>query len=194
MTAHSLPLSPGTWTLDPLHATVEFTARHLAISKVRGRFHTFAAAVEVGDTLDGSTVRASVDLASVDTGNVDRDQHLRGTDFFDLDRHPTMTFASTAIADIGDGGYAVTGDLTINGVTRSETLDVTFHGIETFPGDGSVHAGFEAVGTIDRMDYGVDFNVPLGAGGFVISEKIGIEIDVQLLAPAPASTPITEGR
>jgi polyisoprenoid-binding protein YceI len=77
----------------------------------------------------------------------------------------------------------VTGDLTINGITRTETLDVTFNGTETFPGDGSFHAGFEATGTINRMDYGVDFNVPLAAGGFVISEKIGIELDIQLLAP-----------
>ncbi len=183
MTTH-LPLAPGLWTLDPLHCTVEFTARHMAISKVRGRFHSFEAELLVGDTLDSTTLTATVDMSSVDTDNSDRDAHLRNSDFFDVEQHPTMAFASTTITDVGDGGYLMTGDLTINGVTRGETLEVQFHGTETFPGDGSFHAGFEASGTINRMDYGVDFNVPLGAGGFVISDKIGIELDIQLLAPA----------
>jgi polyisoprenoid-binding protein YceI len=134
--------------------------------------------------LESTTLRAVVDLASVDTGNADRDEHLRGSDFFDATRHPEMVFRSTAIEARGDGRYAVRGELTLNGVTRTEVLDVTFHGVENFPGDGSVHAGFEATARIDRRAYGVDFNVPLGAGGFVISDSIGIELDVQLLAPA----------
>lgn len=179
----SLPLSPGRWTLDPVHCTVEFTARHMAISKVRGRFHDFTAEVTIGETLETSTLTATVDLASVDTNNADRDAHLRNSDFFNVDTHPQMTFQSTTITPTAAGHYAVTGNMTINGVTRTETLDVTFHGTETFPGDGSFHAGFEATGTINRTDYGVDFNVPLGAGGFVISDKIGIELDIQLLAP-----------
>ena len=182
-TTTSLPLAPGAWRLDPVHCTVEFTARHMAISKVRGRFHTFDAEIVVGDRLDTSSLRATVDLSSVDTNNPDRDEHLRNSDFFDVERHPTMSFVSTSIDEVGDARYEITGDLTINDTTRSETLDVAFHGVETFPGDGSVHAGFEATGTIDRTDYGIDFNVPLGAGGVVISNRIGIELDIQLLAP-----------
>ena len=186
-----LPLAAGTWTLDPLHCTVEFTARHMAISKVRGRFHTFDATLVVGSDLTSTALQAEVELASVDTGNADRDAHLRNSDFFDVERHPAMTFVSTAIrpADDGDDAvYLVAGDLTINEVTKQETLRVEFHGIETFPGDGSVHAGFEATGTIRRSDYGIDFNVPLAAGGFVIADRIGIELDVQLLAPAGATS------
>ncbi len=179
----SLPLAPGVWTLDPLHCTVEFTARHMAISKVRGRFHTFDATVVVADSLETSSLSANVDMSSVDTNNADRDAHLRNSDFFHVDLHPEMTFQSTGIAETAPNTYAVTGDLTINGVTRTEQLAVVFHGTETFPGDGSFHAGFEATGTISRADYGVDFNVPLGAGGFVISDTIGIELDIQLLAP-----------
>jgi len=179
----TLPLSPGHWTLDPVHCTVEFTARHMAISKVRGRFLDFDGTVTIGETLETSLLAATVDLASVDTNNGDRDTHLRNSDFFNVDTHPQMTFTSTQIAHASGSDYSVTGDMTINGITRSETLDVTFHGTETFPGDGSFHAGFEATGTINRTDYGVDFNVPLGAGGFVISDKIGIELDIQLLAP-----------
>ncbi len=179
----SLPLRPGTWTLDPVHCTVEFTARHLGISKVRGRFHTFDAIVVVGDDLASTSLSADVDLSSVDTNNADRDAHLRNSDFFDVDHHPQMTFRSSRIEETGDGRYGITGELTINGHTRTETLDVTFHGTEVFPGDGSLHAGFEATGSINRKHYGVDFNVPLGAGGFVIADRIGIELDIQLLAP-----------
>lgn len=183
ITTGHLPLAPGTWTLDPMHCTVEFTARHMAISKVRGRFHTFTANIIVGDSIETSSLSATVDMSSVDTNNADRDAHLRTHDFFHVDQHPEMTFESTAIAATGDNSYGVTGDLTINGTTRQERLDVVFNGTETFPGDGSFHAGFEATATISRADYGIDFNVPLGAGGFVISDKIGIELDIQLLAP-----------
>ncbi len=182
-TNDTLPLASGAWTLDPVHCTVEFTARHMAISKVRGRFHKFDASVTVGDSLATSSLSATVDMSSVDTSNADRDAHLRNSDFFHVEHHPTMTFNSTAITSVGEGNYKVDGDLTINGITKQETLDVVFHGTETFPGDGSFHAGFEATGTISRTDYGVDFNVPLSAGGFVISDKIGIELDIQLLAP-----------
>jgi polyisoprenoid-binding protein YceI len=182
-TTSNLPLASGIWTLDPLHCTVEFTARHMAISKVRGRFHTFDATVVVGDTLEASRLEATIDMASVDTDNADRDAHLRNSDFFHVDEHPEMTFRSTAIVSTGADTYSVIGDLTLNGTTNQERLDVTFHGTETFPGDGTFHAGFEATGTISRRAYGVDFNVPLGAGGFVISDTIGIELDIQLLAP-----------
>ncbi|MEL6893268.1 MAG: YceI family protein [Actinomycetota bacterium] len=186
-THRHLPLAAGSWTLDPLHCTVEFTARHMAISKVRGRFHTFDATVVVGDSLETSSLSARVDMSSVDTNNADRDAHLRNSDFFHVDQHPEMTFESTAIEPTGDDTYSVVGDLTVNGITRRERLDVLFHGTETFPGDGSFHAGFEATGTISRTDYGVDFNVPLAAGGFVISDRIGIELDIQLLAPQNGS-------
>jgi polyisoprenoid-binding protein YceI len=181
-TAMSLPLAPGTWGLDPVHCTVEFTVRHLAISKVRGRFSTFDAELVVGDRLESSSLRAVVDLSSVDTNNPDRDAHLRGSDFFNTESNPQMVFQSTSIIQTNPGHYLVTGDLSINGVSHSETLDVSFNGTEVYPMDGSVHAGFEARSTINRKDYGVSFNVPMGAGGFVISDKIGVELDIQLVS------------
>jgi polyisoprenoid-binding protein YceI len=179
----TLPLAPGVWVLDPAHCTVEFTVRHMAISKVRGRFHTFTAELIVGDTLDATSVQATVDLSSVDTNNADRDAHLRSTDFFSVDAHPNMTFTSKAITEVGPQRYEITGDMTINGVTRTETLAVTFNGVEVYPMDASRHAGFEATGTINRKDYGIDFNVPLAAGGFVIADRVGIELDLQLRGP-----------
>ena len=188
MTTTTLPLAPGLWTLDRPHCSVEFAVRHMAISKVRGRFKSFAADIFVGPSLDESNLRATIDLGSVDTNNPDRDSHLKNSDFFNVERHPEMTFQSTTISEVGDGEYAITGDLMINGVTRTETLSATFHGTETFPGDSSLHAGFEAKASIKRMDYGIDFNVPLGAGGFVISDEIEIELDIQLLAPKNGAT------
>ena len=130
LTTSTVPLAPGVWTLDPLHCTVEFTVRHMAISKVRGRFHTFHANVVVGDSLQTTSVRAVVDLASVDTNNDDRDAHLRSSDFFAVDAHPQMTFTSTAITEAGPQRYEVTGDLSVNGITRSEILivDLQRHG------------------------------------------------------------------
>ena len=94
-----------------------------------------------------------------------------------------VTFTSTAIAEARSQRYQVSGDLTMNGVTRSETLAVTFNGVETYPLDGSVHARFEGTGTISRKNYGLDFNVSLGAGGFVIADQVGIELDLQLRGP-----------
>jgi polyisoprenoid-binding protein YceI len=176
----NLPLEQGSWVIDPTHSTVEFTARHLGISKVRGRFRKFDAELSVGDDLDATRLRAVIDLSSVETDNADRDAHLRNSDFFDVDRRPEMLFESDAITETEPNHYLVSGRLTLNGVSRPQELVATFNGTETYPVDGSVHAGFEARGTIDRTDYGIDFNVPLGAGGFVISNKIGIELDVQL--------------
>lgn len=176
-----LPLEPGAWTLDRPHTTVGFTARHMGISKVRGQFRDFDATVEIGDTLETISLVAEVQMASVDTDSPDRDGHLRSSDFFAIDEHPTMRFRSTSIRRLDEDTFELEGDLTIRGVTRNETFTLRFDGLETFPGDGSLHAGFTATAAIDRTDYGVDFNVPLGAGGFVVSNRIDIELDAQLM-------------
>jgi polyisoprenoid-binding protein YceI len=177
----SLPLTAGNWTLDQTHSTIEFGVRHLGISKVRGRFHRFDATVNIGETLETTQIGAQVDLSSVDTNNSDRDAHLRSSDFFDTATHPTMTFSSTSISDKGDGNYVLHGDLTLNGRTNLLDLDVEFHGTAIFPVDGSSHAGFTATGSISRREFGIEFNVPLAAGGFVIGDKVTVELDLQLL-------------
>lgn len=178
----ALPLAPGTWALDQTHTTVAFTVRHMAISKVRGTFSGIDATLTVADTLEASTLTATVDLSTVNTGNADRDAHLRGSDFFDVSAQPTMTFRSTRIRPDGDGGFVVDGTLTLNGRSNPLTLAVELHGIETYPMDGSTHAGFSATGSLSRRDYGIDFNVPMATGGLVIGDKVGIELDVQLVA------------
>lgn len=179
----ALPVQQGEWSMDIAHSAVGFSVAHLGITTVRGRFTEGSATLVVGEDLASSSLSAEIAMASVDTGNADRDGHLRSTDIFNVESQPVMTFRSTAIAEAGDGAYQVIGDMTINGHTQSETLAVSFVGTEVFPMDQSNRAGFSAAGTIDKTAYGIDFNVPLSAGGFMLSDTIDITIDTQLVGP-----------
>ncbi len=181
-TLQALPLPAGSWNLDPNHSGVDFSIRHLGLSNVRGRFDRFDAALVVGESLAETTVTAEIDMASVDTNQPDRDAHLKSTDFFRADENPTMSFRSTEIT--GDGfDYEMTGDLTINGITKPVTFAVEFNGSEVHPGDGLVHAGFSATGEIRRNEFGVDFNMPLGMGKLALGEKVKVELELQFTAP-----------
>jgi polyisoprenoid-binding protein YceI len=182
-TATDLPLAAGTWPLDTMHSGVHFKVRHIGLSNVRGRFNRFDATLSVGETLAETRVEAMIEMSSVDTNQPDRDAHLLGTDFFTADQHPLMTFRSTGIRAAGGGAYAVDGELTLNGVTRPVILDVEFYGVETFPADGSTHAGFSATTTVNRDDFGVDFNAPLGMDKFALGKKIAVELELQFVAP-----------
>jgi polyisoprenoid-binding protein YceI len=184
MSTTSLPLQPGTWVIDPAHSSVEFTVRHLGISKLRGRFASVDATAKIGESLADTTLSASIDLSSIDTGNADRDGHLRTTDFFDIAAHPRLTFRSTSISEQGTGKYRLTGALSLNGITRDQDLDVDFNGTEVYPMDNSTHAGFTATGSLQRSDFGVKFDVPLAAGGFAIGDKVGLELNIQLYPAA----------
>ncbi|WP_261557587.1 YceI family protein [Frankia tisae] len=177
-----LPLVPGTWTLDTAHSSVTFQIRHLGVTNVRGRFDTFSANLAVGDALESVAVDASIDLASINTNQADRDAHLRSTDFFDLAAHPAMTFVSSSISGSGEE-YELTGDLSINGVTKPVTFAVEFYGVDTHPADNRVRSGFSATGEIKRSDYGINFNMPLGAGKLALADKVKIELDLQFIAP-----------
>jgi polyisoprenoid-binding protein YceI len=179
----TLPLKSGSWALDPAHSGVYFKVRHLGLTNVRGEFNTFDAALNVGDGLESTSFTATIDITSVDTNQPDRDTHLKTTDFFSADEHPTMTFESTSIKDAGEGEYEADGNLTINGITQPVHLEVEFGGHEVFPGDGKVRAGFVATAQIMREDFGIDFNMPLGMDKFALGKKIDIEIDVEFIEP-----------
>jgi polyisoprenoid-binding protein YceI len=172
-------LTPGTWTVDGSHTTVGFTARHLMITKVRGRF----GAVEGSVTIDAdplqSSVQATIDLGSIDTGDAGRDEHLRSADFFDVANHPTMTFTSTGIKEDG-GDFLLYGDLTVKGVTHQVELDLEFDGVSGDPWGGT-RAGFTAEGEINRKDWGLEWNVALESGGVLVSEKVKLHLDVELV-------------
>jgi polyisoprenoid-binding protein YceI len=171
-------LTAGTWTVDPAHTEVGFVARHLMVSKVRGKFTDVDGTVTVADDITTSTAKVTVRLASIETGSPDRDAHLRSSDFFDIEHHPEMTFVSTAFT-----GETLIGDLTIKGVTRPVTFEVEYNGVATDPW-GNTKAGFEAEAEVNRKDWGLEWNVALEGGGVLVSDKVKIHLDVQLLKQA----------
>jgi len=177
-TASITALPTGTWTVDPAHTEVGFTARHLMVTKVRGQFKDVEGTVTVAEPFSASQVQATVKLASVDTGSADRDAHLKGADFFDVENNPEMTFVSTEVSE-----DTLKGDLTIKGVTRPVEFDLEFGGVATDPW-GNTKAGFEATTEINRKDFGLEWNVALEGGGVLVSEKIKVKLDVQLLKAA----------
>jgi polyisoprenoid-binding protein YceI len=179
---HPLPLVAGHWAVDQAHSSVGFTVRHLGVSKVRGRFDTFAVDVEIGATLEETSVSATIDVASIDTGNADRDAHVLSADIVDVTKRPTIEFRSTRITDAGDH-YDVLGDLTIGGITHPATLAVELGGVEEFPG-GPRHAGFEATTQIKRKDFDIGVALPPGVSAVALGDVIKVEIDLQLLEPA----------
>lgn len=181
--SNQLPLTAGQWTIDPAHTDVGFTVRHLGLAKVRGRFGDVTGSVEIADDVSTTTVEAVIALNSVSTGNADRDGHLLSSDFFNAAANPTMTFRSTGVAGDADD-YTLSGELSLNGFTRPIELDVEFFGTSEFPADQSTRAGFTATGELSRKEFGIEFNMPLGGDKVMISDKVALELDVQLVAPA----------
>lgn len=172
-------LTPGVWNIDTSHTTVGFTARHLMITKVRGRFGDVTGAPTIAEDPMSSTVQATIDMSSVDTGDEARDGHLRSPEFFDVENHPTMTFKSTEIRGSARGAeFVLVGDLAVRGVTKSVELDLEFEGVNPDPWGGT-RVGFTAEGEIDRRNFGLDFQVALDNGSLLVSEKIKILLDVQ---------------
>jgi polyisoprenoid-binding protein YceI len=170
----------GTWALDTTHTEAAFTARHLMVTKVRGRFAVSSGAVTIAENPLESSVEATLDVASVHSGDAGRDQHLLSPDFFDVENYPTITFRSTKVTAAGDGEYKLTGELTIRDVTRPVTLDLEYLGTIDSP-FGDTRAGFSASTEISRKDWGLDFNMALEAGGVVVSDKVKINIDAETI-------------
>jgi polyisoprenoid-binding protein YceI len=179
------PLARGEYVLDPSHTHVGFLARHLVVTKVRGTFEKVEARIRSGETLAVSGVDVTIDVASLDSRDEKRDAHLRSADFFDVEHFPTMTFRSTGVEAAGEGRYAVTGDLTIRDQSHPVTLDVEFLGSEKTPWGTSV-AVISAGAEIDREQWGLTWNVALESGGVLVSKKIQLEIEAELVA-APAA-------
>lgn len=178
------------WTLDTAHTHVGFSVKHLMISTVRGRFTAFTGQLDLDETdFTKSAFSGEIDVASVDTGNADRDDHLRTNDFFDVPNHPKMLFRSTRIERKGDDEYVVHGELTLRGVTLPVALDVEYGGVSKSP-YGQTVTGFSAKTTINRKDFGVNFNALLETGGVAVGDKVKLELDVEAVkveAPVAAA-------
>jgi polyisoprenoid-binding protein YceI len=168
-----------TWTIDPAHTHVAFAVKHLMISTVRGRFAGVSGTV-VTDEADPARgiAEIEIDAASIDTSESQRDAHLKSADFFDVEKFPTLRFKSQRIADLKGDTFKLIGDLTIHGVTREVTLDVTSEGKGTDPWGGQ-RAGFSAKTTIKRSDFGLTWNQALETGGILVGDDIKITLDVE---------------
>jgi polyisoprenoid-binding protein YceI len=168
---------PGLWEIDPAHSSVEAVARHMMVTKVRGRFKSFSGTISVGDTPEESSADVTIDAGSIDTDEPSRDEHLRSGDFLDVANHPTLDFAGRSVRHLEGPRYEVEGYLTIRGVTRPVTLDVEYLGKSTDPW-GQERALFSARAQLDREQFGITWNQALEAGGVLVSRKLGVEIEV----------------
>ncbi len=176
----------GVYTVDPVHSTLSFIARHLVVSKVRGRFADFEGTITIGETPETSSVVATAQAASITTDNDMRDGHLKSADFLDQENFPTLNFTSTSLSVKGGNDYVLVGDLTIRGVTKSVTFDLEFNGegVSMVPGGRVI--GFEATTEIDRRDFNVNFEGTLENGTVVVSNKIIVELNIEA-ASQPAA-------
>jgi polyisoprenoid-binding protein YceI len=175
----------GDYALDPTHTRIGFSARHAMVTKVRGQFDEFEGQAHI-DTANpaNSSVKVVIKAASVTTGVDQRDAHLRTPDFFDTENYPEITFVSTNVARDGSD-WTITGDLTINAVTKPVTIDFEETGSAKDP-YGNIRVGFEGGTTIDRTEWGLTFNAALETGGVLVSEKIKLEFDISALAQVPS--------
>ena len=183
-TVTALPQLTGTYTIDPSHSRLGFVARHAMVTKVRGAFNDFDGTIEVdGQSPSGSSAQVTIEAKSIDTRNEDRDGHLRSNDFFDMDDHPQLTFASTQIEQLDEATYRVTGDLTIKETTKPVTIDFEYNGAATDP-FGNERIGFEGAVTVNRKDWGVSWNAALDTGGVLVSEKVTLEFEISAIKQA----------
>ena len=181
-TTTSNPAAITTWKLDPAHSHAEFKVKHMMISNVKGSFSGLSGTLtEHATDKTLSTIEATIDVNSIVTGDAQRDTHLRSADFFDAAQYPAMTFRSTKVQPNGDGGYNVTGDLTLHGQTRQQTFVVEG---PTAPGKdpwGNTRIGLSATTKISRKDYGLNWNAALETGGILVGDDVNITLEVQFI-------------
>ncbi len=173
----------GGYTIDPSHSRLGFVARHAMVTKVRGQFPDFSGTAHIdSETPANSKVDLTIQVASVDTGSPDRDGHLKSGDFFDAEANPTITFSSTSVERDGTS-WAITGDLTIKGTSKSVTIDFDEVGSAQDP-FGNVRVGFEGATTVSRKDWNLTWNAALETGGVLVSDKIKLEFDISAIRNA----------
>jgi polyisoprenoid-binding protein YceI len=172
----------STWNIDPAHSAAEFKVRHMMISNVKGKFSGISGVLKLDETdYKHSTVEVSIPAASVKTVDEKLDAHLKAEDFFDVEKFPTLTFRSTSIQHTSGHDYAVTGDLTIRGVTKSVTLAVEDLSEPSKDPWGNLRIGLSGSTKVNRKDFGLTWNAPLELGGVLVGEEVTITLDVQFI-------------
>jgi len=180
------------WEIDATHSQATFSVKHMMISTVRGHFEVLSGKLHIDEEHpDNSWVEAEVDAASINTRDAKRDGHLRSPDFFDVEKYPKITFKSTKVTPIGNNEYRVTGDLTMHGVTKEETLHADYSG-QVKDLYGLQRAAFSVKGKINRKDFGLNWNVGLEAGGVLVGEDVNIEIDLAAVQKAAVQEAATQ--
>ena len=180
-TATLAPSVTGSYTLDPSHSRLGFVARHAMVTKVRGSFNEFEGSGHFdAENPANSHLALIIQANSIDTRNEDRDGHLKSNDFFDMETYPEIKFASTAVEKVDDDNYRVTGDLTIKDVTKPVTVDFEYTGTAVDPYQNQ-RIGFDGSTTVNRKDWGVNWNTALDTGGVLVSEKVTLEFDVSAI-------------
>ena len=185
------PAVAQTWQIDPAHSRAQFTARHFGISNVRGDFYNLAGSAEYdGKDVTKAKVKVTIDVNTITTHVAQRDTHLKSADFLEVAKYPTMTFESTSITAAGAGKYKMTGNLTMHGVTKAVTFDLEApSAVITDPMNGARRVGAAASATINRKDFGVNYDSKLPNGTPSVSDEIKIQLDVELLQPAAGAAP-----
>jgi polyisoprenoid-binding protein YceI len=177
-TRRATPPAPGRWTIDPAHSIVRATARHLALSRVEGRFTAFSGEIHIRDPIEQSSVEVTIDAASIDTGNADRDAHLRSADFLDVERFPVLTFHSRQLTHGSGQRWRLDGVLTIRDIAREAVLDVAYLGAGPDPWGGS-RIAFVAMTQLARHNYEMNWNMGMPGGLVVVGPTLRVDIDVQ---------------
>ncbi|AXI08919.1 hypothetical protein CUC15_08315 [Oceanobacillus zhaokaii] len=174
-------MTKATWTVDTVHSEIGFSVKHMMISKAKGVFEKFDAVIEADvEDLSDAKIEVNIDPASINTRNEDRDNHLRSADFFDVENNPNLTFVATDIKKKSGSDYDVTGDLTIRGVTKPATFDVTFEGQSKDPMGGDTVAGFSGKTNISRKEFGLVWNAAVETGGVLVGDEVTIHIELEL--------------
>lgn len=172
------------YQIDSTHSEIGFSVRHMMITRVRGQFRTWTGTLETtGEDLSTAKVTASIEVGSIDTREAARDGHLKSADFFDAENHPKIEFVSKAVKAGANGKYQLVGDITIRGVTKELSLDVTAHGGGKDPW-GNERVAFSLHGTLNRTDFGLNWNQALELGGVLVGNEVSLDIEAQVIKTA----------
>lgn len=172
------------WQIDNSHSRIGFAVKHMMVSTVRGEFKSYTGSLQLDEAdLTRSKITGEIEVASIDTRDEARDGHLKSADFFDVENHPKIRFASTRIVPKGDNMFTIYGDLTIRGVTREIAVDAEYSGKHQDPWGGT-RAGFSGTASLNRKDFGLAWNVALETGGILVGETVKLEIEVEMMLQA----------
>jgi polyisoprenoid-binding protein YceI len=174
---------PGRWLIDPGHSSLAFEARHVVVTRMRGRFRSFSGEFQIEEEPQKSWVEVSIDAASLDTTNDAADESLKSERFLDIERFPTLHYRSFEVHHVEANRWQVDGTLTIKAISRPITLDATFEGAVAAGRAARAKMAFVAQGEFDRRDYGMDFNIPLPSGGWIVGNRVRLQLDVEANLP-----------